>query len=126
MRRVARPAMNGDSNPRNFGAVVCFGEPMRVRCGRGPKPRRRCRDRMQLRNRTCMSSYPVVTLSPRDYDAVLFDLDGVLAKTGSLQACAWKQLFGDFLKDHDARAGKPSAPFDIDADYARYMEGKSR
>ncbi len=73
-----------------------------------------------------MSSYPVVTLSPRDYDAVLFDLDGVLAKTGSLQACAWKQLFGDFLKDHDAQAGKPSAPFDIDADYARYMEGKSR
>jgi len=26
---------------------------------------------------------PVVTLSPRDYDAVLFDLDGVLTKTAS-------------------------------------------
>jgi len=30
-----------------------------------------------------------VTLSPRDYDAVLFDLDGVLTKTASVHASAW-------------------------------------
>ena len=29
---------------------------------------------------------PVVTLSPRDYDAVLFDLDGVPTKTASVHA----------------------------------------
>jgi phosphoglycolate phosphatase-like HAD superfamily hydrolase len=35
---------------------------------------------------------PVVTLSPRDYDAVLFDLDGVLTRTASVHAAAWKRL----------------------------------
>ncbi|OXC74746.1 glycosyl hydrolase family 65 protein [Caballeronia sordidicola] len=73
-----------------------------------------------------MISYPVVTLSPRDYDAVLFDLDGVLAKTANLHACARKQLLGNLLEQHDVRTGMPSVPFNIDADYARYADGKSR
>src|SRR5262249_1443189 len=34
---------------------------------------------------------PVVTLSPRDYDAVVFDLDGVLIRTVSVHAPAWKR-----------------------------------
>jgi ribonucleotide monophosphatase NagD (HAD superfamily) len=34
----------------------------------------------------------VVTLSPRDYDAVLFDLDGVLTRTASVHATAWKKV----------------------------------
>ena len=41
---------------------------------------------------------PVVTLSPRDYDAVLFDLDGVLTNTASVHAAAWKRLFDGFLE----------------------------
>ena len=32
----------------------------------------------------------VITLSPRDYDAVLFDLDGVLTRTANVHAAAWK------------------------------------
>jgi hypothetical protein len=35
----------------------------------------------------------VLTLSPRDYDAGLFDLDGVLTRTASVHAAAWKKLF---------------------------------
>jgi len=35
---------------------------------------------------TCIC--PVITLSPRDYDAVLFDLDGVLTKTARVHAAA--------------------------------------
>ena len=35
---------------------------------------------------------PVVTLSPRDYDAVLFDLDGVLTDTSEYHYRAWKRL----------------------------------
>ena len=46
---------------------------------------------------------PVVTLSPRDYDAVLFDLDGVLTKTASVHAAAWEKLFNAFLKQRAAR-----------------------
>jgi hypothetical protein len=35
---------------------------------------------------------PVITLSPRDYDAILFDLDGVLTKTARVHAAAWKRV----------------------------------
>ena len=69
---------------------------------------------------------PVVTLSPRDYDAFLFDLDGVLTKTASVHAAAWKRLFDDFLKQRAADTGEPFVPFDIDADYRRYVDGKPR
>jgi beta-phosphoglucomutase family hydrolase len=69
---------------------------------------------------------PVVTLSPRDYDAVLFDLDGVLTRTASVHAAAWKKLFDGFLEQRAADKGEAFVPFDIDADYRRYVDGKSR
>ncbi len=69
---------------------------------------------------------PVVTLSPRDYDAVLFDLDGVLTKTASVHAAAWKKLFDGFLEQRAANRGGAFVPFDIDADYRRYVDGKPR
>ena len=68
----------------------------------------------------------VVTLSPRDFDAVLFDLDGVLTPTASVHAAAWKRLFDDALRQHAAVTGEPFVPFDIDADYRRYVDGKPR
>ncbi len=68
----------------------------------------------------------VVTLSPRDYDAVLFDLDGVLTRTARVHASAWKKLFDGFLERRAAQTGEPFVPFDIDADYSRYVDGKPR
>src|SRR4026207_1474748 len=72
------------------------------------------------------STTPVVTLSPRDYDAFLFDLDGVLTKTASVHAAAWKKLFDEFLRQHAAETRTAFAPFDIDTDYRRYVDGKPR
>jgi beta-phosphoglucomutase family hydrolase len=69
---------------------------------------------------------PVVTLSPRDYDAVLFDLDGVLTKTASVHAAVWKRLFDGFLEQRAADIGEPFVAFDIDVDYRRYVDGKPR
>src|SRR3990167_39968 len=69
---------------------------------------------------------PAITLSPRDYDAVLFDLDGVLTRTASVHAAAWKKLFDKFLEQRSSNAGEPFVPFDIDADYRRYVDGKPR
>ena len=68
----------------------------------------------------------VVTVSPRDYDAVLFDLDGVLTKTASVHAAAWKKLFDGFLAQRAAATGEAFVAFDIDADYRRYVDGKPR
>lgn len=68
----------------------------------------------------------VITLSSRDYDAVPFDLDGVLTRTASVRAAAWKKLFDGFLERRAAQAGEPFVPFDIDTDYPRHVDGKSR
>jgi beta-phosphoglucomutase family hydrolase len=69
---------------------------------------------------------PVATLSPRDYDAVLFDLDGVLTRTASVHAAAWKRLFDEFLEQRAADTGAVFVAFDIDTDYRRYADGKPR
>jgi alpha,alpha-trehalase len=69
---------------------------------------------------------PIVTLAPRDCDAVLFDLDGVLTRTASVHAVAWKNLFDDFLRRRAAESGEAFVPFDIEVDYRRYVDGKPR
>ncbi|MDW7709684.1 MAG: hypothetical protein SCH98_04355 [Deferrisomatales bacterium] len=66
----------------------------------------------------------VITLSPRDYDAVLFDLDGVLTRTASVHAAAWKKLFDGFLEPRATKAGTPFVPFDIETDYPRHVDGE--
>ena len=68
----------------------------------------------------------VITLSPRDYDAVLFDLDGVLTRTARVHASAWKKLFDHVLEQRATKSGEPFIPFDIDTDYPRYVDGKPR
>ncbi|MDD2732881.1 MAG: HAD-IA family hydrolase [Desulfuromonadaceae bacterium] len=67
-----------------------------------------------------------ITLSPQDYDAVLFDLDGVLTKTARVHAAAWKKLFDSFLERRAARTGEPFVPFVLSSDYPRYVDGKPR
>ena len=56
------------------------------------------------------------------YDAVLFDLDGVLTSTASLHARAWKETFDPVLHEH----APEQPPFDADHDYERYVDGKPR
>ncbi|MCB1948676.1 beta-phosphoglucomutase family hydrolase [Nitrosomonas sp.] len=67
-----------------------------------------------------------ITLSSRDYDAVLFDLDGVLTKTARVHAIAWKKLFDEFLEQRTTKTGESFVPFNIDTDYRRHVDGKPR
>jgi len=60
---------------------------------------------------------------PADVSAYLFDLDGVLTKTASVHAQAWKQVFDDELRERD---GDRFRPFDIRHDYDEYVDGKPR
>ena len=54
------------------------------------------------------------------FDAVLFDLDGVLTSTAAIHADAWKRMFDAYLLPRGQR------PFDIDTDYKRYVDGRPR
>jgi beta-phosphoglucomutase family hydrolase len=58
--------------------------------------------------------------------AVIFDMDGVVTDTAAIHAAAWKHLFDEYLEERSRRTGEPFRPFDIDADYRRYVDGKPR
>jgi len=59
------------------------------------------------------------------YDAVIFDMDGVVTDTAATHAAAWKLLFDAVLAD--PRAGdQAQPPFDAIADYRRYVDGRRR
>jgi alpha,alpha-trehalose phosphorylase len=62
----------------------------------------------------------------RRYDAVLFDLDGVLTATAALHAAAWKLTFDDALAEWQRRTGSPRAPFDAGHDYSAHVDGRPR
>jgi len=60
------------------------------------------------------------------YDAVLFDLDGVITDTASVHAACWKRVFDEYLKERAQRQGDTFRPFDLTEDYRRYVDGKPR
>jgi alpha,alpha-trehalose phosphorylase len=54
---------------------------------------------------------------PYNFEAALFDLDGVLTSTAALHAREWKAVFDTYGL---------SEPFDIEHDYIAYVDGKPR
>ncbi len=60
------------------------------------------------------------------YDAVLFDLDGVITNTANLHAACWKQMFDEYLQKRARQRGQAFRPFDLSADYRLYVDGKPR
>lgn len=59
------------------------------------------------------------------FDAVLFDMDGVVTDTASIHASCWKIIFDEFLQKRAARNAEPFRPFDA-TDYELYVDGKPR
>src|SRR5262247_2964487 len=69
------------------------------------------------------SNHPI---SRDRYDAVLFDLDGVITDTASIHASCWKQMFDEYLQKRATSRGEVFRPFDITTDYRLYVDGKPR
>ena len=65
-------------------------------------------------------------LSAERFDAVLFDLDGVLTETARLHAEAWRRTFDELLRLRAETSGERLERFDIEDDYRRYVDGKPR
>ncbi len=64
------------------------------------------------------------TITPELYDAILFDLDGVVTRTSETHAGAWKKLFDEYLENTSSTDNY--LPFDIKGDYVKYVDGKPR
>ena len=59
------------------------------------------------------------------FDAVVFDLDGVITKTAKTHSAAWKKMFDEYLKRREKEHGEPFKEF-TQKDYLDYVDGKPR
>ncbi len=60
------------------------------------------------------------------FDAVIFDLDGVITKTALVHASAWKKMFDVYMKSREERFGESFREFTHAGDYLPYVDGKPR
>jgi beta-phosphoglucomutase family hydrolase len=63
---------------------------------------------------------------PDGMTACLFDMDGVVTKTATVHAAAWKEMFDEFLRTRAEQTGTEFVPFDPVKDYDDYVDGKPR
>ena len=56
---------------------------------------------------------------------VIFDVDGVVTRTATVHAEAWRAMFDAYLRERSARDGVPFVAF-TDEDYRRHIDGKAR
>lgn len=68
----------------------------------------------------------MVIINVKTFEALIFDLDGVVTQTASIHARAWKQLFDEFLARRATAINGVFVPFDRENDYYRYVDGKPR
>jgi beta-phosphoglucomutase-like phosphatase (HAD superfamily) len=66
-----------------------------------------------------------VDLTGGRFDAVLFDLDGVLTDTARIHEASWKKMFDAFLKQRAKATGEPFHPFERE-DYELDVDGRPR
>ena len=66
-----------------------------------------------------------MAFQPR-FDAVIFDLDGVITQTALVHASAWKKTFDDYMLSRQERFGESFREFTHAGDYLPYVDGKPR
>nr|WP_329607889.1 trehalose-phosphatase [Nocardia seriolae] len=64
-------------------------------------------------------------LDTRRFDAVIFDMDGVVTDSAAIHFAAWKELFDEFLTHRTPTPGENLSPF-TRADYLAAVDGKPR
>lgn len=66
--------------------------------------------------------------SARDlaFDAVIFDMDGVVTRTAAVHSKAWKRMFDEYLQARALRLNEPFREFTHGGDYLAYVDGKPR
>ena len=60
------------------------------------------------------------------FDAVIFDMDGVITKTALTHAAAWKKMFDEYLRKREVEHGEKFIEFTHAGDYLPYVDGKPR
>ena len=61
-----------------------------------------------------------------NFDAVIFDMDGVVTKTAAVHSLAWKRMFDEYLHSREKKYNEPFREFTHAADYLPYVNGRPR
>ncbi|RCV48745.1 HAD family hydrolase [Marinitenerispora sediminis] len=67
-----------------------------------------------------------VVMPVEHLSAMIFGTDGVVTDTARIHAAAWKRTFDEFLRVRARRDSGRFEPFDMRADYLRYVDGRPR
>jgi len=65
-------------------------------------------------------------MSGYSFEAVIFDLDGVITQTAKVHSTAWKKMFDDYLKFREDKYRETFKEFTHEKDYLPYVDGKPR
>ncbi|MEN8224043.1 MAG: HAD-IA family hydrolase [Bacteroidota bacterium] len=65
-------------------------------------------------------------MQERLFDAVIFDLDGVITQTALVHSQSWKQMFDTYLKEREDMHNEVFREFSHREDYLPYVDGKPR
>jgi beta-phosphoglucomutase family hydrolase len=61
-----------------------------------------------------------------NFDAAIFDMDGVLTQTAAVHSIAWKRMFDEYLLARESQYGEPFKEFTHTGDYLAYVDGRPR
>lgn len=61
-----------------------------------------------------------------NFDAVIFDMDGVITKTAVVHSLAWKKMFDEYLRHREKEYGEPFHEFTHAHDYLSFVDGRPR
>lgn len=61
-----------------------------------------------------------------NFDAVIFDMDGVITKTAVVHSIAWKKMFDEYLMFRESTYNEPFIEFTHTNDYLPYVDGRPR
>ena len=61
-----------------------------------------------------------------NFDAVIFDMDGVITKTAAVHSLAWKKMFDEYLHYREKKHHEPFREFSHADDYLSHVDGRPR
>ncbi|HTI98247.1 MAG TPA: beta-phosphoglucomutase family hydrolase [Dongiaceae bacterium] len=81
---------------------------------------------MRLGQNARTSYFEAITQTMMKFDAVIFDMDGVVTQTASVHAAAWKDMFDEYLRRRAHTQGEPFGEFNTVKDYLAFVDGRPR
>jgi HAD superfamily hydrolase (TIGR01509 family) len=61
-----------------------------------------------------------------NFDAIIFDMDGVITKTAVVHSLAWKRMFDEYLHYREKEYNEPFREFTHADDYLSFVDGRPR